>query len=112
MRIVAFAFASVALACASAPAHSSPAAAPAASVAYDALGGGHLLRDTRESGRYLTLEDGSRWEVHPRDRFQTADWEADAPVTVRTTRAEDGFEYEIVNTQADEGALARPLPRR
>ena len=111
MRIVALALVSLASACASAPAPT-PAAVVPPPAAYEALGGGHLLRDTRESGRFLTLEDGSRWEVHPRDRFQTADWETDAPVTVRTTRAEDGFAYEIVNTQADEGALARPLPRR
>ena len=79
---------------------------------YAALGGGHLLREVTRDGRYITLEDGSRWEIHPRDRFQTEDWEADANLTVRTTRAEDGYGYEIVNTQTDEGALARFVPRR
>ena len=92
---------------------SEPTAATASRAnTYAALGGGHLLRQVTRDGRYVTLEDGSEWEIHPRDRFQAAEWEADAPMTVRTTRAEDGFEYEIVNTQADEGALARPLPRR
>ena len=94
------------------PKSEASAAATSSVNTYAALGGGHLLREVTRDGRYLTLEDGSQWEINPRDRFQTADWEADAPVTVRTTRAEDGFEYEIVNTQADEGALARPLPRR
>ncbi len=79
---------------------------------YAALGGGHLLREIDEQGRYVMLEDGSRWEIHPRDRFQTADWEPSASLTVRTTRAEDGYGYEIVNTQTDEGALARFVPRR
>ncbi|HZT77342.1 MAG TPA: hypothetical protein VFA27_11830 [Vicinamibacterales bacterium] len=79
---------------------------------YAALGGGHLLRETSEHGRFLMLEDGSRWEIHPRDRYQTADWDANASLTVRTTRAEDGYGYEIVNTQTDEGALARFVPRR
>ena len=79
---------------------------------YAALGGGHLLREVTRDGRYITLEDGSQWEIHPRDRFQTEDWEPNANLTVRTTRAEDGYGYEIVNTQTDEGALARFVPRR
>ena len=109
MRIAVAALACLLSACASEPARA-PTAGPAPA-RYGAPGSGHLLRETREGGRYLTLEDGSQWEVHPRDRFQTAAWEADSNVTVRTTRAEDGFTYEIVNTQADEGALARLLPR-
>jgi len=89
----------------------SETAAPSANT-YAALGGGHLLREVSEQGRFLMLEDGSRWEVHPRDRFQTIDWESNASLTVRTTRAEDGYSFEIVNTQTDEGALARFVPRR
>lgn len=86
--------------------------ASAGANAYVALGSGHLLREVTRDGRFLTLEDGSRWEIHPRDRFQTADWEANASISVRTTRAEDGYSYEIVNSQSDEGALARFSPRR
>ena len=87
-------------------------AAPAGANQYVALGSGHLLREATRDGRFLTLEDGSRWEIHPRDRFQTADWEANASIAVRTARAEDGYGYEIVNTSADEGVLARFVPRR
>jgi hypothetical protein len=91
----------------------SKADAPAPSATtYAALGGGHLLREVTADGRYVMLEDGSRWEIHPRDRFQTRDWEPDANLAVRTTRAEDGYGFELVNTQADEGALARFVPRR
>jgi hypothetical protein len=85
--------------------------APAANT-YAALGGGHLLREVSDDGHYVMLEDGSRWEIHPRDRFQTQDWERNASLTLRTTRAEDGYAYEIVNTQTDEGALARFVPKR
>ncbi len=85
--------------------------APSATT-YAALGGGHLLREVAEDGRFVMLEDGSRWEIHPRDRFQTRDWTVDASLTVRTTRAEDGYGFEIVNTETDEGALARFVPRR
>jgi hypothetical protein len=77
---------------------------------YDALGSGHLLRRVTDDGRFVTLEDGSRWEVHPRDRFQTVDWEVNASMTVRTTRGDGGYDYELVNTQVDEGALAKVAP--
>ena len=89
-----------------------PKAAGDGATRYAALGSGHVLREVTPDGRYVTLEDGSRWEVHPRDRFQTADWEISANMAVRTTRAEDAYEYELVNTQADEGVLARFAPRR
>jgi hypothetical protein len=58
-------------------------------------------------GQYVTLEDGSVWEIEPSVRFQTVDWQADAPVTVRRAQGEGPFVYELVNTQDDEGALAR-----
>jgi hypothetical protein len=87
--------------------------APAtASATYDALGSGHRLRAVSQDGRYVTLEDGSRWEIHPRDRFRTIDWEADASISVRTTRAEDGYAYEIVNTSDDDGVMARVIAAR
>ena len=86
-------------------------AGPAAQT-YSALGSGHLLREVAPDGRYVVLEDGSTWEIHPRDRFQTADWEPNASMAVRTTRSEDGFGFEVVNTTTDEGALARLAPRR
>jgi hypothetical protein len=89
----------------------SEAATPGAQT-YAALGSGHLMREVTRDGRYVVLEDGSRWEIHPRDRFQTVDWEVNASIAVRTTRAEDGFGFEIVNTQTDEGALARFAPGR
>ena len=90
----------------------SESVAASSGTTYAALGSGHLLREVSEHGRFLMLEDGSRWEIHPRDRFQTDDWEPNASLTVRTTRVEDGYGFEIVNTQTDEGALARFVPRR
>ncbi|MBI3400909.1 MAG: hypothetical protein HY048_05765 [Acidobacteria bacterium] len=95
-----------------------PTAAPVrtpaavAAPAYAALGGGHLLRAVTDEGRYLTLEDGSVWEVEPGVRFQTAEWQLDAPITVRTGRGENGYTYEVVNTQDDEGAMAKYVARR
>jgi hypothetical protein len=82
------------------------------SPAYSAVGGGHLLRAVTDGGRYVTLEDGSRWEIVGRDQYQTADWEASANITVRNlTRPENGFYYEVINTTIDEGAVANYVPR-
>ena len=75
--------------------------------AYSALGGGHLVRAVTDGGRYVTLEDGSRWEISPRDQYQSVEWEVLANISVRTLpRAEDGFLYELINTSVDEGATA------
>jgi hypothetical protein len=94
------------------PASVSAPAASAQTPAYTGLGGGHLLRTVSDDGRYVTLEDASVWEIEPGVRFQTMDWQPQAPITVRTTRGMDGYNYEIVNTQDDEGAMARFIPRR
>jgi hypothetical protein len=90
-----------------APAEGSP------KLAYSALGGGHVVRSVSDAGRYVTLEDGSRWEIEPGGRYETADWELSANVTVRPASREDaGFGYELINTSTDEGALANLVTRR
>jgi len=89
-----------------------PDAPATASPSYGALGSGHRLRAVSDEGRFVTLEDGSRWEVHPRDWFRAIDWEPGAAISVRTTRAEDGYAYEVVNTNDDDGAMAKLVSRR
>src|SRR5438309_1978292 len=84
-----------------------PAGKPALQPAYAALGGGHFIRSVSDDGRYVTLEDGSVWEIEPSVRFQTVDWQLQAAVTVRRANADGPFTYELDNTQDDEGALAR-----
>jgi hypothetical protein len=76
---------------------------------YTAFGGGHLLKEVRENGRFLTLEDGSRWETDPDVRFQTAEWQVEAQITVRHASEQSGYTYELDNTDEDEGALAKYL---
>ena len=88
------------------------AAPPEPAAVYTGLGGGHLIETVSPDGRYVTLEDRSRWEIHPRERFQTAEWQPLAGATVRNTPGEDGYLYTIVNTDDDEGALAKYLGRR
>jgi hypothetical protein len=89
------------------PAAASASVAPAQTSEYTGLGGGHLLQSVSEDGRYVTLEDGSVWEIEPGVRFQTAEWQPQAPISVRTGRGMGAYSYEIVNTQDDEGAMAR-----
>jgi hypothetical protein len=91
--------------------HADAGAATDRTPSYSALGAGHLLRDVSGDGRFVTLEDGSRWEVIPRDQFTSAEWQPTAAMAVRTTRGEDGFQYELVNTNDDEGVLAKFLPK-
>ena len=87
------------------------AQAPAAP-AYSALGGGHLVRSVAEDGRFVTLEDGSVWEIDPSAQFKTIEWHAQANITVRTAPGRPGFEYELINTEDDEGAQAKYVPRK
>ena len=88
------------------------ARAAAPSAVYAAVGGGHLLRAVTSGGEFLTLEDGSMWQTDPRVRFQTAQWEPGSGISVRKADGENGFAYELQNTDADEGAAARYLPAR
>ena len=102
-----FAAASGTSTCRRQPPHTEPAPAPA----YAALGSGHLLREVSGDGRYITLEDGSSWEVLPSDQFESADWQPLASMTVRSARGENGFNYQLVNTTDDEGVMAKFIPR-
>ena len=79
---------------------------------YTAFGSGHLLRAVSADGKYLTLEDGSRWEVLASDQFNSAEWQPDASMTVRPVRdPEHGFNYELLNTTDDEGVMAKFIPK-
>ena len=85
---------------------------PAPPLTYEAVGGGHLLRTVAGEGRYITLEDGSRWDVIPEEWFTSVGWQPQAAMTVRVARGRDGFDYQLVNTNDDEGVLAKLLPPR
>ena len=45
----------------------------------------HWLRDKREEGRTLILDDESIWEVHPSDREMTQRWLRISTITVKAT---------------------------
>jgi len=88
------------------------AAATPPAASYNGFGGGHFIKSVTEDGKYVTLEDGSVWEMDPRGWYLTVEWQPQAGAGVRRARPENGFAYEIQNLDADEGVLAKLVPRR
>ena len=86
-------------------------AAPPPVASYNAFGTGHSIKTVTEAGKFVTLEDGSVWEIDPRGWYITSEWQPQAGIGVRRAREENGFAYEIDNLDADEGVLAKYLPR-
>jgi len=77
---------------------------------YGGVGGGHWIKDVAGNGAYITLEDGSLWEVNEIDRVDTSIWLAITNITVLTSKEPIGqFRYELLNTDDGEKALARYL---
>jgi len=74
---------------------------------YPAMGSGHYILEVRDDGQFVILEDKSRWEVENRDRYVTVDWQPMESMAVRYAGGTDAFKYQIVNTDRDEGAVAR-----
>jgi hypothetical protein len=77
---------------------------------YPGVGGGHFIKAVGADGQSVTLEDGSVWEIDTRSWFFTADWQPLERISIRRSTPEDGFNYEIDNTDQDDGALARYSP--
>ena len=85
------------------------AAAPAP--VYSAFGGGHSIKAVTEGGKFVTLEDGSVWEVDPRGWYITVEWQPQAGITVRRAREENGFGSELDNLDTDDGVLVKLVSR-
>ena len=92
------------------PVFAAPAAQREEGPSYNAIGSGHFVRAVSDEGRYVTLEDGSRWEVDPRVRFYSNAWKPDEGIAVRRATPDEGFYYELDNTDQDDGVLANYLP--
>ena len=84
---------------------------PKYSTAYGALGGGHYIKAVSPGGTRVTLEDGSRWDMDPRQHFAVADWQPDDLISVRRSNDDKAFAFEVDNTSRDDGALANHLTR-
>jgi hypothetical protein len=77
---------------------------------YAATGGGHFIKTISADGLRVTLEDNSVWDLDLRSQFFTIEWQPFEGIVVRRSDSEQNFDYEIDNTDRDEGALARYTP--
>ena len=77
---------------------------------YTAIGAGHFIKAISADGLRVTLDDNSIWDLDPRSQFFTIEWQAFEGIAVRRSDSEQNFDYEIDNTDRDEGALARYSP--
>lgn len=74
---------------------------------------GLYIRAVEEDGRYLVLEDGSRWEVEISDRARTASWTSDDFVNLGWIAAPRGdFEYLLTRAGHLESRAAARLAGR
>lgn len=74
---------------------------------YPSPGPGHFVKENREGGRYLLLEDKSLWEIEPRSRFRTSEWQELEGISIRFADGEPPYAYELSNVDRDEGVAAR-----
>lgn len=79
--------------------------APKYSSDYRAVGSGHYIKSVAPGGTQVVLEDGSRWDIDPRQHFAVAAWQPDDLVSVRRSD-DDDFAFEVDNTSQDDGSLA------
>jgi hypothetical protein len=78
---------------------------------YAGVGGGHWIREKSDNGGFITLEDGSFWEINSIDRIDTGLWLPVTNITVIQSHNPVGdFKYELINTD-DEKALAKYMGR-
>lgn len=74
---------------------------------------GFYIDSISEDGRYITLEDGTRWEVQAPDRAIVAGWVRDDFVTIREIAApSEGFEWQLTKVDNTEWRAAVRLAGR
>jgi hypothetical protein len=60
----------------------------------------HSVTGIRSGSRYVQIDDGSVWDIHPADQTETAAWQVGDFVTVRVANQPYGeFDHELVNAQ-------------
>jgi len=80
---------------------------------YSGIGSGHWIRERSDGGRFITLEDGSFWEINTVDQVDTALWLPITDITVILSRNPIGDDkYELINTEDDEKALAKYMGKQ
>ncbi len=74
---------------------------------YPSAGPGHFIKETREGGRYVVLEDRSLWEIAEANRYTTAEWQELEGIAVRFANGDPPYDYELSNIDRDQGVAAR-----
>ena len=59
---------------------------------YTGVGPGHYIRTVSPDGEYITLEDRSNWQIDPRVRFTSKEWQPDAGISVRRAEPDNGYQ--------------------
>jgi len=73
---------------------------------YPSVGSGHFIKSVAPGGVQVTLEDGSRWDIDPRQYFAVAGWQTDDLISIRREEGDPDFSFEMDNTTQDDGSLA------
>jgi len=75
---------------------------------YAGVGGGHWIIENRDCGTYIILEDGSLWQIDPRDQIDAMLWLPTSDITVtESTSGFPGYDYLLINTDDGEKAHAK-----
>jgi len=82
------------------PAAPAPAATAAANTRSLIPANAHTVTGIRSGSRFVQIDDGSVWDIHPADQTETAGWQVGDYVTVRVANQAYGeFDHELVNSQ-------------
>ena len=80
-------------------------------IVYTMTGYGHWIKEVKEHGKVVVLEDGSHWEIFPMNTVDTCIWLPGTDIIV-----EDGdhpkYTYKLINTDNNEKVNAKYLSRR
>jgi hypothetical protein len=72
---------------------------------YSKLGPGHWIKIVSKSGKAITLEDGSLWEIDPADAQTAAGWPNATPISVG--KVGGSYPYQLIDASQNKAIHAR-----
>ena len=66
----------------------------------------HWLKEVKEGGRVIILDDESIWEIPPSQAGDTCTWDLVSGISISTGK-NPAFPFRLINTGIDEGVDAR-----
>lgn len=76
---------------------------------YAMTGDGHWIREVRDRGKYVFLEDGSKWEISAIDRIDTVLWLPTTAINVSEESDDPYYDYTLINEDDNESVSAKFL---